>query len=267
MTVSAQVDERTLREIYFPAFERVVTGAQPWTVMCSYNRINGVYASENHWLLTEVLRDDWGFAGLVVSDWGAVNRREQALAAGLDLEMPASGGGGTQAILAAVRAGRLTEATVDRAVTRLLTLVDRALPALADGQPFDVDAHHALAREAAAASAVLLKNEDGILPLDPQAGGTVAVIGEFARTPRFQGAGSSQVNPTRVDTALDALRDVGRPRVVQLAVLVDRGHRELPLRADYVGKNVPTSRAENVHVLLAEQDGRDAVVIAREDES
>lgn len=206
MTVSAQVDERTLREIYFPAFERVVTGAQPWTVMCSYNRINGVYASENHWLLTEVLRDDWGFAGLVVSDWGAVNRREQALAAGLDLEMPASGGGGTQAILAAVRAGRLTEATVDRAVTRLLTLVDRALPALADGQPFDVDAHHALAREAAAASAVLLKNEDGILPLDPQAGGTVAVIGEFARTPRFQGAGSSQVNPTRVDTALDALR-------------------------------------------------------------
>ncbi len=206
MTVSAEVDERTLREIYFPAFERVVTQAQPWTIMCSYNRINGVYASENRWLLTEVLRDEWGYEGLVVSDWGAVSRREAGLAAGLDLEMPSSAGGGQRKILDAVRAGELSEADVDLAVTRVLTLVDRAQPALEPGQTFDVAAHHALAREAAAASAVLLKNEGGILPLDAQAGGTVAVIGEFARTPRFQGAGSSQVNPTQVDTVLDALR-------------------------------------------------------------
>ena len=206
MTVSADVDERTLREIYLPAFERVVTQAQPWTVMCSYNKINGVYASEDPWLLTRVLRDEWGFTGLVVSDWGAVNRRDAGVAAGLDLEMPSSGGSGTQVILAAVKAGTLSEADVDRAVTRVLTLVDRSLPALAPGQAFDADAHHALAREAATASAVLLKNDGGILPLDPRGGGTIAVIGEFARTPRFQGAGSSQVNPTRVDSALDGLR-------------------------------------------------------------
>jgi beta-glucosidase len=206
MTVSADVDERTLREIYLPAFERVVTRAQPWTVMCAYNKINGVYASEDPWLLTQVLRDEWGFEGLVVSDWGAVNRRDAGVAAGLDLEMPSSGGAGTRVILEAVKAGTLSEADVDRAVTRVLTLVDRSQPALAPGQTFDADAHHALAREAATASAVLLKNDGGILPLDPRAGGTVAVIGEFARTPRFQGAGSSQVNPTRVDSALEALR-------------------------------------------------------------
>jgi beta-glucosidase len=206
MTVSAEVDERTMREIYFPAFERVVTQAQPWTIMCSYNRINGVYASENRWLLTDVLRGEWGFEGLVVSDWGAVSRREVGLAAGLDLEMPSSGGSGQRRILDAVRAGELSEADVDVAVQRVLTLVDRAQPALGPGQTFDAAAHHALAREAAAASAVLLKNEGGILPLDAQDGGTVAVIGEFARTPRFQGAGSSQVNATQVDAALDALR-------------------------------------------------------------
>jgi beta-glucosidase len=216
MTVSADVDERTLREIYLPAFERVVTRAQPWTVMCSYNRINGVYASEDPWLLTEVLRDQWGFEGLVVSDWGAVNRRDRAVAAGLDLEMPSSGGSGTRAVLAAVRAGTLPEADVDRAVARVLRLVERSQPALAPGQTFDADAHHALAREAAAASAVLLKNEGGALPLAAQ-GGPVAVIGEFARTPRYQGAGSSQVNPTRLDTALDTLRSALDGREVTFA--------------------------------------------------
>jgi beta-glucosidase len=207
MTVSAEIDERTLREIYLAAFEQVVNRAQPWTIMSSYNRVNGVYSSENHWLLTEVLRDEWGFEGLVVSDWGGVNRRDAGVAAGLDLEMPSSGGNGTRKILAALDAGTLTEAEVDRAVARVLTLVDRSLPArTAPGGPVDVDAHHALAREAAAAGAVLLKNEGGILPLDPDRGGAIAVIGEFARTPRFQGAGSSQVNPTRLDPALDALR-------------------------------------------------------------
>ncbi len=216
MTVSADVDERTLREIYLPAFERVVTRAQPWTVMCSYNRVNGVYASEDPWLLTEVLRDQWGFQGLVVSDWGAVNRRDRAVAAGLDLEMPSSVGSGTRAVLEAVRAGTLSEADVDRAVARVLRLVERSQPALGPGQTFDADAHHALAREAAAASAVLLKNDGGVLPLAAR-GGPVAVIGEFARTPRFQGAGSSQVNPTRVDAALDGLRSALGERTVTFA--------------------------------------------------
>ncbi|NAZ86649.1 glycoside hydrolase family 3 C-terminal domain-containing protein [Kineococcus indalonis] len=214
MTVSADVDERTLREVYLTAFERVVRTAQPWTVMCSYNRINGVHASEDPWLLTRVLREEWGFEGLVVSDWGAVNVREDGVRAGLDLEMPSSGGSGTRRILDAVAAGTLSAADVERSARRVLELLAKAAPALAEPGTVDVRAHHALAREAARASAVLLRNEPvgqgadaaPLLPLAP-AGGAVAVIGEFARTPRYQGAGSSQVNPTRLDDALSALRE------------------------------------------------------------
>lgn len=213
LRVSADVDERTLREIYLPGFERVVGQARPWTVMCAYNKVNVVYASENRWLLTELLRDEWGFEGLVVSDWGAVHDRVAALAAGLDLEMPPNLGVSDAEIVAAVRSGELDDAVLDRAVARVLRLVDRALSSAVDAgevaaaQPeFDADAHHALARAVAAECAVLLKNDRGLLPLQLSAGDTVAVIGEFARTPRFQGAGSSQVNPTRVDNALDELR-------------------------------------------------------------
>ncbi|NLI19867.1 MAG: beta-glucosidase, partial [Actinomycetales bacterium] len=205
LRVDAQVDERTLREIYLPAFERVVKGAQPWTVMCAYNKVNGTHASEHRWLLTEVLRDEWGFEGLVVSDWGAVDDRVAGVAAGLDLEMPSSHGLNDARIVAAVRAGELDEADVDAAATRVLTLVARALAAQAEPATFDAAAHHALAREVATRTAVLLKN-DGALPLPTDAAGTV-VIGEMARTPRYQGAGSSQVNPTRLESALDALRE------------------------------------------------------------
>ena len=249
MSVSAEVDERTLREIYLPAFERVVTTAQPWTVMCSYNRVNGVYASEDRWLLTDVLRGDWGFDGLVVSDWGAVNDRAAGVHAGLDLEMPSSSGSGTRRILAAVEAGTLSEADVDLAVTRVLTLVDRAQPALGPGQTFDADAHHALAREAAVASAVLLKNDGDLLPLDPASGGTIAVIGELARTPRYQGAGSSQVNPTRLDDALTALRDaVGSAREVTFApgYVVESEAADAAL----VAEAVEAARAAEVVVLF-----------------
>ncbi|MDR1767527.1 MAG: glycoside hydrolase family 3 C-terminal domain-containing protein, partial [Propionibacteriaceae bacterium] len=204
LTVSVEADERTLREIYLPAFEAVVRQARPWTVMCSYNKINGVYASQNHWLLTEVLRDEWGFDGLAMSDWGAVDNRAWAVAAGLDLEMPSSGGHATGVILEAVRAGTLSEADVDRAAGRVLRLARRAQDARAGLTRFDAEAHHALALRAAQASAVLLKNE-GVLPVDPKAG-RLAVIGELARTPRYQGAGSSLVNPTRLSDALSALR-------------------------------------------------------------
>jgi beta-glucosidase len=211
LRVSADIDERTLREIYLPGFERVVTQAQPWMVMCAYNKVNGVYASENRWLLTELLRGEWVFDGLVVSDWGAVHDRVAALAAGLDLEMPPNLGVSDAAIVAAVRCGELDEAVLDRAVARVLRLVERTLSGAIDGgdkaQPgFDANGHHTLARAVAAECAVLLKNDGDLLPLQPSAGDTVAVIGEFARTPRYQGAGSSQVNPTWVDNALDELR-------------------------------------------------------------
>lgn len=205
LRVDAQVDERTLREIYLPAFERVVEAEQPWTIMCSYNKVNGLSASENPWLLTTVLREEWGFEGLVVSDWGAVYHRVPALLAGLDLEMPPALGRSPEAVVAAVQAGEVPTEVLDARVRTVLELVAKGMPVLDLDETFDADAHHALARRAAAESAVLLKN-DGLLPLSATA--SIAVVGEFARTPRFQGAGSSQVNPTRVDTLLEELRAV-----------------------------------------------------------
>lgn len=204
MRVSADIDERPLREIYLRGFQRVVEDAQPWTVMCSYNRLNGVYTSEDPWLLTKVLRDEWGFEGLVVSDWGAVNDRVTGLVAGLDLEMPSSGGRTDAQLVAAVRDGSLDEAHLDLAASRNVELVQKAVRHANADAAYDVDAHHALAREVAAASVVLLKNEGDVLPLAADA--SVAVIGELARTPRYQGAGSSQINPTRLDNALDEIR-------------------------------------------------------------
>ncbi|MCP1428903.1 beta-glucosidase [Microbacterium foliorum] len=206
MRASSDIDPRPLHEIYLRGFERVVTEAQPWTVMCSYNRINGVYASEDPWLLTRVLRDDWGFDGLVVSDWGAVNDRVAGVAAGLDLEMPSSGGRTDAQLVAAVRAGELSESVLDTAADRAIDLVRKAAQRPSVSGPLDVEAHHELAREAAGRSIVLLKNDDDLLPLDPST--RIAVIGAFATEPRFQGAGSSLINPTRVDRALDELRAV-----------------------------------------------------------
>ncbi|WP_455901511.1 glycoside hydrolase family 3 C-terminal domain-containing protein [Rhodococcus gordoniae] len=208
MRVSADVDPRPLREIYLRAFERVVRDAQPWTVMCSYNRINGVYSSRNPWLLTDVLRGEWGFEGLVVSDWGAVDDRVASLAAGLDLEMPSTGGRTDAEIVAAVRAGTVDESVLDTAAARVIELVQKAVAASESdpGATFDADAHHALAREVAAQSIVLLRNENDLLPLATDA--NIAVIGELARTPRYQGAGSSRIEPTRLDNALDEIRSL-----------------------------------------------------------
>jgi beta-glucosidase len=214
MLVSADADERTLREIYLPAFERIVTQAKPATVMCAYNKVNGVYAAHNRWLLTEVLREEWGFTGAVVSDWGAVHDPVAALAAGLDLEMPGTGGLSAQRIVGAVRAGELDEAVVNAAAGRVLAL---ARLAAGPASGFDADVHHALARQLACDCAVLLKNDGGALPLTGS--GPIAVVGEFARTPRYQGGGSSHINPTRVDTPLDAIRALadGAGRAVAFA--------------------------------------------------
>ncbi len=227
--VDVRVGERVLREIYLPAFERIVTGTDPWTVMCSYNKVNGLSASQNPWLLTTVLREEWGFDGLVVSDWGAIYHRVPALRAGLDLEMPPNPRS-PGAVADAVRSGEVEEAVLDDRVRAVLRLVDRAVSTGAadgPGAAFDVDAHHALAREAAAESVVLLENRDAILPLGP--GTRVAVIGELARTPRFQGAGSSQVNPTRVDSILDGLTAAYPDAAYAAGYLLQTGFDEEPV--------------------------------------
>ena len=204
MRVSADVDARTLREVYLRAFERVVTRAQPWTVMCSYNRINGVYAAENEWLLSTVLRGEWGFDGVVVSDWGAVRDRVAAVRAGLDLEMPGTGARTDATVLAAARADDAVRTAVVRAADRVARLAARAADADRPAGPPDLDAHHALAREVAGRAVVLLQNEGDLLPLAPST--PLAVVGEFARTPRYQGGGSSRVNATRVDVPLEEIR-------------------------------------------------------------
>ncbi|BCJ45651.1 glycosyl hydrolase [Actinoplanes ianthinogenes] len=203
MRVSADVDERTLREMYLRAFHRVVTRAQPWTVMCAYNKVNGVYASEHHWLLTEVLRDEWGFEGLVVSDWGAVVDRVASIRAGLDLTMPGPDAAGDQQLVDAVEAGTLDAAVLRRSADRVRTMVVNAGKREPGG--YDADSHHELAREIAGRAIVLLKNDGGLLPLRAE-GQTIAVLGEFARTPRYQGGGSSQITPTRLDDALTRIQ-------------------------------------------------------------
>lgn len=198
LSINAVVNERTLREIYLRAFEMAVTQAKPWTVMCAYNRLNGVFGSENHWLLTQVLKDEWGFEGFVVSDWGAVHNRVASLKAGLDLEMPGPKHTRVNAVIEAVRNGELDEAVVDESVRRILTIACRAAETPKGGE-IDVAAHHALARKISAESMVLLKN-NGVLPLSsPQ---HIAVIGRAAMEAHFQGGGSSHINPTQVDVPI-----------------------------------------------------------------
>ncbi len=208
MSIDAIVDERTLRELYLTGFEIAVRESDPWTAMCAYNKINGTHCGENHELLTEMLRDEWGFDGLVMTDWLATFDRAAAIRAGLDLEMPGSAATWDLEIAAALDAGTLDVADLDLACARVVDLMLRtASPAVASGAKAslpDFAAHHALARRAAAAGTVLLTN-DGLLPLG--AGATIAVVGAFAERPRYQGAGSSLVTPTRLDGFLEALRE------------------------------------------------------------
>ena len=206
MTISAEVDQRTLREIYLAAFERVVRKAQPWTIMSAYNKVNGVYASEHPELLRDILKKEWGFDGVVVSDWGAINEKEKALEAGLDLQMPGYPGNHTEKIAKLVRDGQLPEAVIDEASTRVLRLLMRGKENRQPGFVFDQEAHHSLSRKAAAELLVLLKNMDNLLPLQVEHLRSVAIIGRFARQPRYQGSGSSKVVPTRLDTSYDELQ-------------------------------------------------------------
>ncbi len=203
MSYSAEVDERTFRELYLAAFETPVKESKPWTVMCSYNRINGVHSSQNKYLLTDILRDDWGFEGLVMSDWGAVDDRPVGIDAGLDLEMPSCNGKNDVIIIDAVNSGKLSMERVDACVRRVLELVDKAEESKSEAV-WDKQKHHALAGKIASECAVLLKNEGGLLPLDKKE--KIAFIGEFADNPRFQGGGSSHINCFKVTSALEAAK-------------------------------------------------------------
>ena len=205
MSVSAEVSERALREIYLAPFETAVKESRPWTVMCSYNRINGVFSSENKRLLTDILRDEWGFDGLVMSDWGAVNDRVEGIKAGLDLEMPTSYEKNDRLIIEAVKSGRLNESELDKCVRRILEMIDRYLENAEPKTLWDMNRHHELARRIESECIVLLKNENEVLPLNKNK--KIAFIGKFAETPRYQGGGSSHINSFKVTSALDAVSE------------------------------------------------------------
>jgi len=206
MTIDAVVDERAQREIYLTGFEIAVKEAQPWTVMCSYNKVDGTFLSDHKRLLTDILKDEWGHTGLVVTDWGACNDRVKGIKAGMELEMPSSGGRNDEKIVNAVNDGVLSEGTLDKAVIRIIELILKSQESRKSDFKYDVESHHILAKKVAANSSVLLKN-DHILPLTQEK--KIAVIGEFAKVPRYQGAGSSIINPHKIDNVCDLLTEKG----------------------------------------------------------
>ena len=243
MASNSVIDERTLREIYLRNFEIAVKEGHPKSIMSSYNMVNGVYANENAHLLQEILRDDWGFDGFVVSDWGANNDFTEGVRAGSHLEMPSSGGDGPNQLMRAVSEGKISEAEVDVRVDELLDVMLSTRKAVdpLKGKPFDLEAHHAFARRCSEESIVLLKNEENILPL--KKGSKVAVIGEFARKARYQGAGSSVVNCTKLDNTMDVIGqfdldvvgfEPGYPRHGQPDAAMRDKAVELARKADYV---------------------------------
>ncbi len=206
MSISSVADMRTLREIYLPAFEKAIKLSQPQTVMCSYNRINGVFSSDNKWLLTDVLREEWGFKGLVMTDWGAMNERVQAIKAGLDLQMPGPDSNNSKKIIKAIKRGELTEAELDKVVERLIDYALEGDKSRDADYKCDYDKSHQISKRIALDGAVLLKNDKSFLPLKKT--DKVAVLGELARTPRYQGSGSSRINPYHMVSYLDKLESI-----------------------------------------------------------
>ncbi len=261
MSSDSVMDERTLREIYLPAFEKAVKRGQPATVMCAYNKLNGTYCSDNRTLLREILRDEWGFEGVIVTDWGAMNDRDKSFEAGLDLEMPGSKGHFDETVITAVRSGKLAEGRVDESVDRLLELAFRAVEQRRPGYRYDAEAHHRLAQRIAAGSAVLLKNKDSLLPIRP--GRKIALIGALAKTPRYGGAGSSHITPTRLSSAADGFDRLG---------ITYTGYEGYPLRgaADeaLIAAAVAGARESDVAVIFAglpeeyESEGFDRTTLA-----
>ena len=243
ISVSELISERALREIYLASFEDAVRVGKPWTVMCSYNKINGVYSSENPWLLTTVLREEWGYEGMVMTDWGACNDHVAGVAAGLELEMPRSGDSDDQRLVNAVRSGELPMEVLDTAVRRLLKCIDDYVSHRNPPEDFSWEAQHHLARKLARETMVLLKNDGGLLPIRGQK--KVAFIGGFASHPRFQGGGSSHINCTQVLSALEAVRSVSAVTWAE-GFAVD----DLEVNPEKQAEAVETARAADVAVLF-----------------
>ena len=248
LTVDAKVDKRTLREIYLASFEGAVKQSKPWTVMCAYNKVNGNYCSENRYLLTDILKKEWGFEGLVVSDWGAVNERVDGLEAGLELEMPSSYGVGAKKIIEAVKRGELDEEVLNSAVERLLTIIFKAVDSQKKDATYDREAHHQLAREVVRECMVLLKNENDILPLKKE--GVLAVIGAFAKNPKYQGEGSSRVNPARIDNAYSEIIKIAGDST---RVLYAEGYRldSDEINKDLIGEAIEKAKQSDIVVIFA----------------
>ena len=247
MMGNSMVDERAFREIYLPAFEMAVKEAQPDTVMCSYNQINGTFASDNQRLLTDILRKEWGFEGMVVTDWGAMNDRVSALKAGCDLEMPNSCGFFDGDVKQAVEEGRLLETEIDACVERILKEAFKAQETkvrTGTAPRFDIEAHHALAKRIACESAVLLKNEGGLLPLSKSV--KTALCGAMAERVRYQGAGSSHINPTRLSGLREAMERTGERVAYYPAYEIDGGRNE-----EALARAVAGAKAADVAVVVA----------------
>lgn len=242
MIIDEIIDERAIRELYLPAFEMCVKEAKPWTVMNSYNKINGVYSSQNEWLQEKVLRNEWGFDGLIVTDWGASVDRVTGLECGTDLEMPSSGTLNTKKIIAAVKNGTLDERVLDKAVGNVIELIEKSKPALKKSYKYDKNKHHNIAKKIAEGSMVLLKNDGSILPL--RKGQKIAVIGEMAKSPRFQGAGTSVINPTMLDNAYDELVKLGAD------VVYSQGYDKLKDEIDGKLINDAVNTAKEADVVL-----------------
>lgn len=245
MIIDEIIDERALRELYLTAFEICIKEAKPWTVMNSYNRINGIYASQNKWLQENVLRNEWGFDGLIVTDWGASVDRVPGLKCGTDLEMPSSGILNTKKIIAAVKNGELDEKTLDKAVDNVVGLILKSKPALEKKHKFDVNAHHKIAQKIAENSMVLLKNDNNILPI--KKGQKVAVIGEMAKSPRFQGAGTSVVNPTKLDNAFDELSQLG----VDITYSQGYDKNKNEIKDVYIKEAVENAKSSDIAIVFA----------------
>jgi beta-glucosidase len=248
MSVDEVIDERTLREIYLANFEGAVKNGKPWTVMCSYNKVNGTHVSENKYLLTDILKKEWNFEGFVVSDWGAVNERVDGLKAGLDLEMPSSFGIGDNKIIQAVKNSQLEEKVLDETVERLLKIIFKAIDNRKQNATYDKEAHHQLARKIARESMVLLKNEDDILPFKKEE--TIAIIGEFATSPRYQGGGSSHVNPIKIDNLLEEIEKITQGKS---KILYEKGYHldSDEIDEELIEKAKRSAKESDVAVIIA----------------